>query len=389
MGASNVSNMFKEIRRVKNQQAIYYFFKAGATLTEMVNGIELLLKENVIVKDLNNHSSIPGERPLNILFMMTLNDLDAVLNTDFVANAMETIYGLIEQFSNETQRLTTVSFMPYPHAPSRRSSHETLDDVNEYIRNQNENVFESATYDPNTLLVRPAKAGKPGNVNIKNLKNGEIEFYHSANEHWRNQGGYHFSNSTLTKLSTDIRTFLGDDMKTGNTEPWDSYSLSLDIDLDETVPSIPEPIQARNTTLDIDLSSPNTQTASEVTVVATGITALTQRPTFAQKARARTNAQGNSKRGTNEQQDEISTEQQPKRHKRALSDSRELAKKKAEERMRARVEKMHKNTPDRDSSKTTWQTVQSGPSSQTLTSITNDIQTSSSWAGLDSSPKDS
>ena len=182
---------------------------------------------------------------------------------------------------------------------------------------------------------------------------------------------------------------MGDDMKTGNTEPWDSYSLSLDIDLHDTVPSIPEPIQARNTALDIDLTSPNTQTSSEATVVATGITALTQRPTFAQKARARTDAQRNSSRGVNRQRDEASTEQQPKRHKRALSDSRELAKKKAEEKIRARVAQMHKDTPDRDSSKTTWQTVQSGPSSQTQTSATNDIQTSSSWAGLESSPKDS
>ena len=355
----------------------------------MVNGIELLLKEDVIVKDLNNHSEFQGERPLNILFMMTLNDLDAVLNTDFVANSMETVFGLVEKFSIDSGRLTTVSFMPYPHAPSRRSSHEILDDVNEYIRNQNANMFESATYDPNTLLVRPAKAGKPGNVNIKNINTGDIEFYHSANEHWRNQGGYHFSNSTLTKLSADIRTFLGDDMKTGNTEPWDSYSLSLDIDLHDTVPSIPEPIQPSNTTLDIDLSSPNTQTATEAMTVATGITALTQRPTFAQKARAQARTQGGSSRGMNRQRDDTTTESQPKRHKRALSDSRELAKQKAEEKMRARCAQVNKDTPSRDSSKTTWQTMPSGPSSKTQTTSTNNIHTSSSWAGLDSSPKDS
>ena len=52
-------------------------------------------------------------RPLCILVVMTLNNLNAILDADYLTDMLESFRQLIVNFQKDTKRVTTISFMLY------------------------------------------------------------------------------------------------------------------------------------------------------------------------------------------------------------------------------------------------------------------------------------
>ena len=243
LGASSVTHMMKAVcNREEGEKAIYYMSKPGSTVEDMYKALKKALEnKSFFLADDHCDREIfkqTGMRPLLILVYMTLNDLNAILDAEYLTDTMEAFRQLITRFQANTRRQTRISFTSYMYAPSRRDNHGKLSEMNAIIDKANKEVFNVATYDPNSRLLRPVKTGRPGNVTL--IKpDGEHENFHtdtSITGNWILPGAYHVSDKKLREIIKDVRIFFELGMQEPNSRPWDAYDLDVEIDLKETIP---------------------------------------------------------------------------------------------------------------------------------------------------------
>ena len=232
LGASNIENMKLSVKRSASQSAITYATKPGATIEELFEGLQRILQDPHFSQDTASKFTAP--RKLLIVLFSTLNDLGAVLDKHYLTDQLQSFESLINQFSDATGRVVRFSVTPYLHAPNKKQHHEQLDDYNRIIVNANTTIFKTATYDPNVQLVRPAKAGRPGNANFMD-ESDTIRHFHSEAENWMPSAGYHISELKLKDIADDLRVFFSSELSIPNGRPWDAFDMGIEID-DEPIP---------------------------------------------------------------------------------------------------------------------------------------------------------
>ena len=242
LGASTVAHMMKAVcNREDDETAVYYMSKPGSTLDDMYKALKKVLEKPFFMLDENCDPEIKkdtGRRPLRILVVMTLNDLNAILDAEYLTDTLEGFRQLIQRFKVGSERDTKISFTQYMYAPSRRDSHVKLAEMNAIIEKANKEILDVATYDPNTRLLRPVKAGRPGNVTVYR-PDGRSENYHSDTSmtgNWVLPGAYHVADKKLREIVKDLRVFFKFDMQEANPKPWDAYDLDVDIDVEDLLP---------------------------------------------------------------------------------------------------------------------------------------------------------
>ena len=245
LGASSVAHMMKAVcNREEGETAMYYMSRPGSTIDDMFKALKKAMDSKDFFR-LDEHgdpeikkANDDKPRPLMILVYMTLNDLNAILDAEYLTDTMEAFRQLTESFQKATGRLTRISFSLYMFAPSRREAHTRLSEMNAIIEKANKEIFLVSTYDPNTRLLRPVKTGRPGNVTLYK-PDGSQENFHtdtSITGNWILPGAYHVSDKKLRQISKDIRVFFSLGMQEANARPWDAYDMDVQIELDEVLP---------------------------------------------------------------------------------------------------------------------------------------------------------
>ena len=254
LGASTVSHMMKPVcNREEDEVPIYYMSKPGSTMDDMYKALKKTMEEKVFLgMDTHCHQDVRDElskektqsnqnpkRPLYIVVYMSLNDLNAILDAEYLTDTLEGYRQLIAAFERATGRITRISFTLYMYAPSRREAHGRLSEMNAILEKANTEVFGTATYDPNTRLLKPVKVGRPGNTTV--IKpDGTPENFHSDNTitgNWALPGAYHLADKKLREVCKDIRVFFGLGMQEPNKRPWNAYELDMEIDMSEALPT--------------------------------------------------------------------------------------------------------------------------------------------------------
>ena len=246
LGASTINHMTKPVcNREEQETAVYYMSKPGCTVEEMYKALrkametkEFFLIDNHCHEDIKNRLGNGQYRPLMIVVYMSLNDLGAILDAEYLTDMLEAFRQLVVAFEEATNRKTRISFTLYMFAPSRRDFHSKLSEMNLILERANRDVFGTATYDPNTRLLRPVKPGRPGNTTL--IKpNGEEENFHSDNTitgNWALPGAYHVADKKLREIMKDLRVFFNWKMQESNPRPWDAYDMDVEFQLDEAIP---------------------------------------------------------------------------------------------------------------------------------------------------------
>ena len=243
LGASTVAHMMKAVcNREEGETAMYYMSKPGSTLDDMYKALKKVLeKKSFFLLDDKCDAEVKkaeGKRPLMILVVMTLNDLNAILDAEYLSDSLESFRLLIRRFETYSGRETKISFTQYMYAPSRRDNHVKIAEMNAIIEKANKEIFSVATYDPNTRLLRPVKTGRPGNVTVYK-PDGSSDNYHtdtSMTGNWILPGAYHVADKKLREITKDIRVFFNLAMQEANPKPWDAYDLDVKIDVDDVLP---------------------------------------------------------------------------------------------------------------------------------------------------------
>lgn len=279
VGASTVSHMTTQAacHREENEQAVYYMFRPGSTLEDMYKATKKGLTGKTFFT-MDDHFSpeikeVSGERDLNLLYVMTLNDMGAVMDQEYLIDMLEAFKALFEEFEQNYKRKVRASFTPYMFAPARRSDHAKICELNSIVVEANEKIFGTGTYDPNVRLLRPVKAGKPGNTTLS-LPDGTLANFHtdtSMRGSWIIPGAYHVSDRKLRQISKDMRVFMASGLTESNGRPWDAYDIDLDIKLDEVIPMVDPNDQfpsleagaSRSFFQEMDRSSESTQAGAE------------------------------------------------------------------------------------------------------------------------------
>ena len=237
-----MAHMMKAVcNREEGEKAIYYMSKPGSTMEDMYKALKKALDTKDFFR-LDQHCNEDvrkkGTRPLMILMYMTLNDLNAILDAEYLTDVLEGFRQLVVNFENSTKRITRISFSLYMYAPSRRDSHHKLSEMNAIIEKANRDVFGVATYDPNTRLLRPVKTGRPGNISVITPE-GSHENFHTDTTitgNWILPGAYHVSDKKLREIMKDVRVFFNLGMQEPNPRPWDAYDLDVEIEMDQAIP---------------------------------------------------------------------------------------------------------------------------------------------------------
>ena len=242
VGASTVAHMMKPVcNREDGETAMYYMSKPGSTLDDMYKALKKVLEsKSFFLLDDKCDPKVrqAGKRPLMILVVMTLNDLNAILDAEYLTDTLESFRILSKRFETCSGRTTKISFTQYMYAPSRRDNHVKLAEMNAIIEKANKEIFLVATYDPNTRLLRPVKTGRPGNVTVYK-PDGTSDNYHtdtSMTGNWILPGAYHVADKKLREITKDIRVFFNLNMQEPNPKPWDAYDLDVEIDVDDVLP---------------------------------------------------------------------------------------------------------------------------------------------------------
>ena len=243
VGASTVAHMMKAVcNREEGETAMYYMSKPGSTLDDMYKALKKVLEEKsffLLDDKCDPEVKKAGKRPLMILVVMTLNDLNAIMDAEYLTDSLESFRLLTTRFETCSGRKTKLSFTQYMYAPSRRDNHVKIAEMNAIIEKANTEIFSTATYDPNTRLLRPVKTGRPGNVTVIK-SDGTSDNYHTTDTsmtgNWILPGAYHVADKKLREITKDVRVFFNLAMQESNPKPWDAYDMDVEIDVDDVLP---------------------------------------------------------------------------------------------------------------------------------------------------------
>ena len=111
--------------------------------------------------------------------------------------------------------------------------------MNAILEKANKEIFDMASYNPNTRLFKPVKTGRPGNTTMFKPDGNTVNF-HSDNTVTGNlvlPGAYHAADKKLREISKDIRIFFKSNMQVPNQRLWDAYNLDINIDIEEVLPT--------------------------------------------------------------------------------------------------------------------------------------------------------